>query len=145
MKGGLPPDLPHTFIQEEVHRAIRGSQQSTLLNWFCRQSALITLTYETSPSPQHILDGLPGRHGTQTKLGFISGCKVDCFADLENLCAQPGLMRTTGDGWMVGLGDPVGLFQTSWFYSMILWTFCMHDYEQWCLHTGTDVNEVLAR
>ena len=22
-----------------------------------------------------------------------------------------GLMRTTGDGWMVGLGDPVGLFQ----------------------------------
>ena len=22
-----------------------------------------------------------------------------------------GLMRTIGDGWMVGLGDPVGLFQ----------------------------------
>ena len=22
-----------------------------------------------------------------------------------------GLMRTNGDGWMVGLGDPVGLFQ----------------------------------
>ena len=23
----------------------------------------------------------------------------------------PGLVRTVGDGWMVGLGDPVGLFQ----------------------------------
>ena len=22
-----------------------------------------------------------------------------------------GLMRTIGDGWMVGLGDPAGLFQ----------------------------------
>ena len=22
-----------------------------------------------------------------------------------------GLVRTIGDGWMVGLGDPVGLFQ----------------------------------
>ena len=22
-----------------------------------------------------------------------------------------GLLRTIGDGWMVGLGDPVGLFQ----------------------------------
>jgi len=22
-----------------------------------------------------------------------------------------GLVRTTGDGWMVGLGDPLGLFQ----------------------------------
>ena len=22
-----------------------------------------------------------------------------------------GLMRTVGDGWMVGLGDPVGLFK----------------------------------
>jgi len=29
-----------------------------------------------------------------------------------------GLMRTIGDGWMVGLGDPVGLFQPS--DSMIL-------------------------
>ena len=25
-------------------------------------------------------------------------------------------MRTTGDGWMVGLGDPVGLFQPWWLY-----------------------------
>ena len=24
---------------------------------------------------------------------------------------EHGLVRTTGDGWMVGLGDPVGLFQ----------------------------------
>ena len=27
-----------------------------------------------------------------------------------------GLVRTIGDGWMVGLGDAVGLFQTWWFY-----------------------------
>ena len=28
-----------------------------------------------------------------------------------------GLVRTTGDGWMVvGLGDPVGLFRPWWFY-----------------------------
>ena len=32
------------------------------------------------------------------------------------------LVRTIGDGWMVGLGDPVGLFQPWWFYdSMTLW------------------------
>jgi len=32
-----------------------------------------------------------------------------------------GLARSIGDGWMVGLGDPVGLFQPLWFYdSMIL-------------------------
>jgi len=37
-------------------------------------------------------------------------------------CAEGhGLMRTIGDGWIVGLGDPVGLFQPLWFYdSMIL-------------------------
>ena len=27
-----------------------------------------------------------------------------------------GLVRTIGDGWMVGLGDPMGLFQPWWFY-----------------------------
>ena len=33
-----------------------------------------------------------------------------------------GLVRTVGDGWMFGLGDPVGLFQPWWSYSsMILW------------------------
>ena len=25
-------------------------------------------------------------------------------------------MRTIGDGWMVGLGDPVSLFWPNWFY-----------------------------
>ena len=35
-----------------------------------------------------------------------------------------GLMRSIGDGWMVGLGDPVGLFQHWWFYdSMICSSF----------------------
>ena len=33
-----------------------------------------------------------------------------------------GLVRAVGDGWMVELGDPVGLFQPWWFGdSMILW------------------------
>ena len=27
-----------------------------------------------------------------------------------------GLVRTIGDGWMVGLDHPVGLFQPWWFY-----------------------------
>jgi len=27
-----------------------------------------------------------------------------------------GLVRTIGDGWMVGLGDPAGLFQPWWFF-----------------------------
>ena len=31
-----------------------------------------------------------------------------------------GLMRTIGDGWMVGLGDPVGLFQPWWFYDSVI-------------------------
>ena len=30
-----------------------------------------------------------------------------------------GDVRTIGDGWMVGPGDPVGLFQPRW--------FCDHD------------------
>jgi len=30
---------------------------------------------------------------------------------LEVVLRDMGLMRTIGDGWMVGLGDPVGLFQ----------------------------------
>ena len=30
-----------------------------------------------------------------------------------------GLMRTVGDGWMVGLGDPVGLFQLYQFYDSL--------------------------
>jgi len=25
-----------------------------------------------------------------------------------------------GDGWMVGLGDPVGLFQSQWFYDSVI-------------------------
>ena len=39
-----------------------------------------------------------------------------------------GLLRTIGDGWMVGLRDPVGLFQPWWFCdSMTLYThICMY-------------------
>jgi len=32
-----------------------------------------------------------------------------------------GLARTIGDGWMVGLGDPVGLFQPWLFYDSKNW------------------------
>ena len=39
------------------------------------------------------------------------------------LCVEGhGLMRTTGDGWMVGLGDPVGPFQPWWFYDSMIRT-----------------------
>ncbi len=33
----------------------------------------------------------------------------------EHCVEEHGLVRTIGDGWMVGLGDPVGLFQPCWF------------------------------
>jgi len=37
-----------------------------------------------------------------------------------------GLMRAIGDGWMVGLGDPVGLFQPWLFYDSIYALHCWH-------------------
>lgn len=35
---------------------------------------------------------------------------------------EHGLVRAIGDRWMVGLYDPVGLFQSWWFYdSVTVW------------------------
>ena len=42
-------------------------------------------------------DGVTNSGGVQRTLG--------------RCVAGHGLMRTLGDGWMVGLGDPAGLFQ----------------------------------
>jgi len=48
-------------------------------------------------------NGLP-RGGGVTDPGGVQGTFGCCVEG-------HGLVRTTGDGWMVGLGDPVGLFQ----------------------------------
>jgi len=40
--------------------------------------------------------------------GFRCICDPVCG---EKQTEGHGLVRTIGDGWMVGLGDPVGLFQ----------------------------------
>jgi len=49
------------------------------------------------------------RGGAVTDTGGVQG--------VFGLCVEGhGLVRTVGDGWMVGLGDPVGLFQFLWFY-----------------------------
>ena len=47
--------------------------------------------------------------GGVTKPGGVQGMSGRCVEG-------HGLARTIGDGWMVGLGDPVGLFQPWWFY-----------------------------
>jgi len=44
------------------------------------------------------------RGGGVTDPGGVQGT-------FERYAEGHGLMRTIGDGWMVGLGDPVGLFQ----------------------------------
>ena len=43
---------------------------------------------------------------------FRSGGGVTDVQGMFGRCVEGhGLVRTIGDGWMVGLGDPVGLFQ----------------------------------
>jgi len=42
--------------------------------------------------------------GEVTDPGGVQGTFGHCVEGCD-------LVRTTGDGWMVGLGDPVGLFQ----------------------------------
>jgi len=37
-----------------------------------------------------------------------------------------GLMRSIGDGWMVGLGDPVGILKPWWFYDSMTF-FCLSE------------------
>ena len=59
-----------------------------------------------SPSRHRCLSAVKSQHGdTSTWDGFYP--HTHCRAHIEG----HGLVRTIGDGWMVGLGDPVGLFQ----------------------------------
>jgi len=47
-----------------------------------------------------------------------------------------GLSRTVGDGWRIGLGDPVGLFQPWWFYdSMKFPKILQKSLTKWYLRT----------
>ena len=45
-----------------------------------------------------------------------SPCSVVIMEMFGRCVEGRGLVRSTGDGWMVGLGDPLGLFQP--------WCFC---------------------
>ena len=47
--------------------------------------------------------------GGVTELGGVQGTFGCCVEG-------HGFVRTVGDGWMVELGDPVGLLQIWWFY-----------------------------
>jgi len=40
----------------------------------------------------------------------VGGCRAQLLY-IGRCVEESGLMRTIGDGWMVGLGDPMGLFQ----------------------------------
>ena len=73
-------------------------------------------------SKEFHLKGKSGLYNTfiKTKLKYKNYANTGSIHDFAPHCAQGtfgccveghGLLRTIGDGWMVGLGDPVGLFQ----------------------------------
>ena len=63
-----------------------------------------TLGNTTSLKGGQALEWAAQRGGGVTNPGGVQGMLGRCVEG-------HGLMRTIGGGWMVGLGDPVGLFQ----------------------------------
>ena len=76
-------------------------------NYYClskKQHFLDVRKYYYSEKSGQALEWAPQRGGGVTNPGAIQGTFGRCVEGR-------GLVRTVGEGWMVGLGDPVGLFQ----------------------------------
>ena len=53
----------------------------------------------------------PAYKVVSSRFVFCSRNKCTVQGMFEHCVERRGLMRTIGDGWVVGLGDPVGHFQ----------------------------------
>jgi len=72
---------------------------------------LVMSPYQTLIRPTLIEKNIP--HFTIIHPGGVQGTFGCCVEG-------HGLMRTIGDGWIVGLDDPVGLFQPWCFYDSMI-------------------------
>jgi len=109
----VPPVVPLTLPNADIGSGVAGTSQSSLpetpfssqvpTHKDCINGSGLLSPKWTAEHPRYFPQTTKHNISSETELKMLPmlGCCVEGH----------GLLRTFGDGWMVGLGDPVGLFQ----------------------------------